>query len=110
MVILLITGWSGTLRDFAKSLGFQNYAVSIFLYVLLLIAISKVLGIGLDYYGFRLALRFKLSKQNLGAWIWDEVKGFLAALVLGAIVAELLHLTIRRLPQHWLMPACHLLL
>src|SRR5260370_29685033 len=105
LVLLLITGWSGTLRDFAKSLGFQNYAISIFLYVLLLLAISKVLGIGLDYYGFRLERRFKLANQNLRAWIWDEVKGFLVALVLGSIVIELLYFTIRQWPQHWWMLA-----
>src|SRR5260370_13078918 len=105
MVILLITGWSGTLRDFAKSLGFQNYAVSTLLYVLLLLAIRKVLGIGLDYYGFRLERRFKLSNQNLRAWIWDEVKGFLVALVLATIVVELLYFTIRQWPQHWWMLA-----
>jgi STE24 endopeptidase len=110
LVLLLITGWSGTLRDFAKSLGFQNYSISIFLYVLLLLAISKVLGIGLDYYGFRLERRFKLSNQNLRAWIWDEIKGFLVALVLGAIVVELLYFTIRQWPQHWWMLAWALLM
>jgi STE24 endopeptidase len=101
LVVLLVTGWSGTLRDFALRLGFQNYSLSIFLYVLLLLVISKVLGIGLDYYGLRLEQRFKLSNQNLRAWIWDEVKGFLVALVLGAIVVELLYFTIRQWPQHW---------
>jgi len=105
LVLLLVTGWSGTLRDFAKGLGFQNYSLSIFLYVLLLLLISKVLGIGLDYYGFRLERRFKLSNQNMRAWIWDEVKGFLVALVLGAIVVELLYFTIRQWPQHWWMLA-----
>src|ERR1700682_4638119 len=105
LVGLLVTGWSGTLRNFAYRLGFQNYAVSIFLYVLLLLVISKVVGIGLDYYGFRLERRFKLSNQNLRAWIWDEVKGLLVTLVLGAIVVELLYFTIRQWPQHWWMLA-----
>ncbi len=105
LVFLLITGWSGTLRDFAYRLGFQNYSLSLFLYVLLLLVISKVLGIGLDYYGFRLERRFKLSNQSLRAWIWDEVKGFLVALVLGAIVVELLYFTIRQWSQHWWMLA-----
>ena len=105
LIFLLVTGWSGTLRDFAYRLGFQNYSLAIFLYVLLLFLISKVLGIGLDYYGFRLERRFKLSNQNLRAWIWDEFKGFLVALVLGTIVVELLYFTIRQWPQHWWMLA-----
>jgi STE24 endopeptidase len=101
LVLLLVTGWSGTLRDFAYRLGFQNYSLSIFLYVLLLLVVSKVLGIGLDYYGFLLERRFKLSNQNLRAWMLDEVKGFMVALVLGTIVVELLYFTIRQWPQHW---------
>src|SRR5205807_8635833 len=30
---LLVTGWSGTLRDLAYSGGFQNYTLAVFLYV-----------------------------------------------------------------------------
>jgi STE24 endopeptidase len=66
-----------------------------------LLGISKVLGIGLDYYGFRLERGFKLSNQKLGSWLWDETKGFLVGLVLGGIVIELLYLTIRQWPQNW---------
>jgi len=101
LLVLLLTGWSGTLRDLAYHLGFQNYVLSLFLYLLLLLVISKVLGAGPDYYGFRLERRFKLSNQRLRSWIWDEVKGFLVGLVLGAVVVELLYFTIRQWPQYW---------
>ena len=66
-------------------LGFQNYSLSLFMYLLLLLAISKALGIGLDYYGFSLERRFKLSTQRFRSWAWDEVKGFLVGLVLGGV-------------------------
>jgi STE24 endopeptidase len=101
MIILLTTGWSGWLRDLAYLWGFQNYTLAIFLYLLLLLAIGKMLGFGLDYYGFRLEREFQLSNQRLRAWIWDEVKGFLVGLILAAIVVELLYFTIRQSPQHW---------
>jgi STE24 endopeptidase len=101
MVVLLVTGWSGWLRDVAYRLGFQNYTLSIFFYVLLLLLIGKALGVGLDYYGYHVERKFQLSTQGLRSWIWDEVKGFLVALVLGSIVVELLYLTIRQWPQHW---------
>ena len=71
------------------------------MYLVLLLGISKALGIGLDYYGFRLERRFKLSNQRVGSWLWDEAKGFLLSLVLGTIVVELLYLTIRQWPQNW---------
>jgi STE24 endopeptidase len=101
LVVLLVTGWSGWLRDLAYRLGFQNYTLSIFFYLLLLLLIGKALGVGLDYYGFRVERNFQLSTQRLRSWIWDEVKGFLVGLVLGSIVVELLYLTIRQWPQHW---------
>ena len=105
LIVLLVTGWSGWLRDLAYRLGFQNYPLSLFLYLLLLLVISKGLGIGLDYYGFLLERRFKLSTQRFSSWAWDEVKGFLVGLVLGSIVVEVLYLTIRQWPQHWWMLA-----
>jgi len=101
LVLLLVTRWSDSLRDLAYRLGFQGYTLSLFMYVVLLLGISKLLGLGLDYYGFRLERRFKLSNQKFGAWLWDECKGFLVSLVLGSIVIELLYFTIRQWPQNW---------
>jgi STE24 endopeptidase len=101
LVVLLATGWSDSLRDFAYRLGFQNYSFSLFMYLVLLLGISKALGIGLDYYGFRLERRFKLTTQRFSSWAWDEIKGFLVSLVLGTVVVELLYLTIRQWPQNW---------
>jgi STE24 endopeptidase len=99
--VLLVTGWTGALRDYAYRAGDQNYSLSLFMYLVFLLVIGKVLGIGLDYYGFRLERRFKLSNQRFGSWIWDEIKGFLVGLVLGSIVVELVYFTIRHWPEHW---------
>ncbi len=101
LIILLATGWSDSLRDLAYRLGFQNYSLSLFMYLLLLLAIGKALGIGLDYYGFSLERRFKLSTQRFRSWVWDEAKGFVVGLVLGTVVVEVLYFTLRQWPQHW---------
>src|SRR5246127_1242055 len=101
LVVLLATGWSDSVRDLAYRLGFQNYSLSLFIYIMLLLGISKVLGIGLDYYGFRVERGYKLSNQKFGSWLWDDIKGFLVGLVLGLIVVELLYFTIRQWPQNW---------
>jgi STE24 endopeptidase len=101
MVALLVTGWSGTLRDVAYKASFQHYSVALFFYVLMLMLLSKVLGLGLDYYGFRLEHRYQLSNLRLRAWIWDEVKGFLVGVTLAGIVAELLYFIMRQAPEHW---------
>jgi STE24 endopeptidase len=105
LLVLLVTGWSGSLRDLVYRAAFQHYALAVFLYVLVLMAVGKVIGFGLDYYGFRLEHRFQLSNQRLRSWVWDEFKGFLVGVVLGAIVAELLYFIIRQSPQHWWLVA-----
>jgi STE24 endopeptidase len=101
LVAILFTGWSGVLRDWAYWAAFQNYQLSVFIYVFLLMLAGKVLGIGLDYYGLRLERRYQLSTQKTRSWLWDETKSFLVALIFGAVVAELLYFTIRQSPEHW---------
>jgi STE24 endopeptidase len=101
LVVLLVTGWSGWLRDVAYRMGLQNYSLSLFLYLFLLLVISKVLGIGFDIYGFRLERRYKLSTQKFRSWLWDECKGFLVGLLMGTVVVELLYFTVRQWPQNW---------
>jgi len=105
LCVLLATGWNGTLRDLALSASYRNYSLAVFLYVFILMLVSKLLGLGLDYYGFRLEHRFNLSNQKLKSWIWDETKGFLLGLVLGSIAVELLYFIIRQSPQYWWLVA-----
>lgn len=100
LVLLLLTGWNGSLRDIAYSAS-SSYTVQVFVYVLMLMLIGKLLGLSLDYYSFRLEHRFNLSNQKLRAWIWDETKGLLVGIVLGTIVVELLYFIIRQAPQYW---------
>jgi len=101
LLVLLATGWNGTLRDLAYRASSQTYVLAVFLYVLVLMLIGKLLGLGLDYYGFRLEHRYNLSNQKLRAWVWDETKGFLVGLVLASIIVELLYFIIRAAPQYW---------
>ena len=101
LILLLLTGLSGWLRDLALRRGFQNYTVAVFLYLFFLLVISKAVGFGFDYYSFRLERKFQLSTQRLRSWLWDEAKGFLVGLVFAGIVVELLYFLIRQSPQHW---------
>lgn len=101
LVVLLATGWTRLLRDFAYYLASQNYMLALFYYLLILTIVSKLLGLGLDYYGFRLEHRYHLSKQGLFSWVWDETKSWLVGLVLGTIVVELVYTLMRRSPEYW---------
>ena len=101
LIVLLLTGWSGSLRDLAYRSAGQSYTLAVFLYVAMLLFLSKLLGSGLDYYSFRLEHRYHLSNQKLGSWLWDEFKGWLVGLALATILVEVLYFTIREWPQHW---------
>jgi STE24 endopeptidase len=101
LLVLLLTGWNGVLRDWAYRAAFQNYTLSVFFYVFMLMLAGKLLGLGLDYYGLQLERDFQLSNQKTRSWLWDEGKGFLVGLVFAGVIAELLYFTIRQSPQHW---------
>jgi STE24 endopeptidase len=101
VLVLLATGWNGTLRDLAMHGAYEHYTLAVFLYVLMLMLIGKVLGLGLEYYGFRVEHRYNLSNQKLRGWLWDEAKGFLVGVALASIVVELLYFIIREFPQNW---------
>ena len=101
LILLLLTGWTGSLRDLAYRGASQNYTLAVVLYVTMLILITKVVGLGLEYYGFRLEHDFHLSNQKLGGWVWDQVKGFLVSAVLAVIVAVVLYSILRQFAVHW---------
>jgi STE24 endopeptidase len=101
LLVLLATGWTNVLRDIAYLAARQNYALALFIYLLTLAVAGKLLGLPLDYYGFRLEHRFHLSNQRLPSWVWDEVKGWLVGLVIGAALVELVYWLMRIAPQKW---------
>jgi len=101
LIVLLATGWTGSLRDLAYRAAGQNYSLAVFFYIAMLILIGKALGSPLDYYGFRLEHRYHLSNQKLRSWLWDETKGLLIGLVFATIVVEMIYLLLRQFPQNW---------
>ncbi len=105
LVVLLATGWTDGVRDLAYRAAFQNYVLAVALYILALMLMAKLLGLGFDYYGFRLEHRFQLSNQRLSPWIKDQFKEFLVSVVLAGILAEVLYFIIRESPQRWWLVA-----
>src|SRR3569832_1931492 len=96
LALILVTGWSADFRDITFRIsGGANYILALFLYVLLLSVLSKLICLPLDYYGFRLEHRYRLSIQKLGGCISDEAKSYLLGLALSTLVTQLLYLLIR---------------
>lgn len=101
MAVLLTSGWTADLRDLAFGIASENYGLALIVYVFFLSVLGKALGIGLDYYSFRLEHAYKLSNQRLRGWLWDEFKGFIVGLIIAIILSELLYAVIRAFPQSW---------
>ncbi len=101
LVVLLVTGWTGKLRDWSYLGARQNYVLAVFLYVLMFSIIAKLLSAPFDFVGFRIEHQYHLSNQKLRGWLWDECKGWLVSLVLAAIMVEIVYGIIRIAPQRW---------
>ena len=101
LVVLLVTGWTARLRDWSYHLGGQHYFLAIFLYVLWFSLIMKALGAPLDFYAYRVERQYDLSNQKPGAWLWDQLKGFVLGLVFSVVFVGLIYGIIRIAPQRW---------
>src|SRR5271165_4940797 len=101
LVVVLVTGWTAELRDWAYIGARQNYFVAVFLYVAMFSILLKIISAPLEYYGFRLEHQYNLSNQKMRSWLWDEAKSWLVGLVLGAIFIEIIYAMIRSFPERW---------
>ncbi len=101
LLLLVLSGWTISLRDLALKLGRGHYAWSLLFYIFVLILITKLAGLPLEFYSFRMEHRFHLSNQSLGAWLFDELKGWLLGLVLGILLGEMVYWLIRTQGDIW---------
>lgn len=101
LLILVLTHGSARLRDFAYVASRGYYSVAVLIFVLALLLLGKFLSLPIDFYAFRLEHRYHLSNQKIGAWLFDELKGWLVGFVLMTILVEVLYATIRAFPEHW---------
>jgi STE24 endopeptidase len=105
LVVLLLSGWSAALRDWAESIVREPWLVCV-PYGIALGAIFTLLTLPLDLYsGYVLPKRYGLLTQSLGGWIVDTIKNLAlgAAFGLGGIM--LLYAVVTLFPGWWLVMA-----
>src|SRR2546427_9303548 len=100
-LLILNLRWSARMRDFAERItrfGPLRTALYWTEYVLLI----AVLGFPLTVYElyFR-EHQYGLATQTFGPWMFDQFKGLLLHIVVGAIIMALLFGVVRRLPRTW---------
>jgi STE24 endopeptidase len=101
MGVILAADWTSNFRNFAVRRAGDHHAAALFIYTSILLVLTKVFGLGLDYYSFLIEHRYHLSNQRLRNWAWDQLKGFVLMFSLGQVLVQLLYLLIRLQPQWW---------
>ncbi len=102
LIVLVLTGWSGTLRDAARALAGDSFFFTVICYVILLALLSEVLQLPLAFYqGVTLERRYGLSTQTTRAWWRDHFKAGGLALVFGLVGALIVWSLLRWAPAYW---------
>jgi STE24 endopeptidase len=101
LVYLVRSGLSIRIREFAETISVSPW-ITIALYVLIIGAIFRVFDLLLSFYsGYVLEHRFALSRQSIGGWIRDQLKGLALGIPLGIAAVEVVYWCLRSSPERW---------
>jgi len=99
--LILFTGLSAKLRDWAKRAGRYWYFTLVVYFVLFTLLVS-LLDLPLDYYAtFVRPHDYGLSSQLFGKWLQDELIGLALGLVVGALALWIPYLLLKKSPRRW---------
>jgi STE24 endopeptidase len=101
MGVILAADWTSDFRNFAVHVAGDHHAAALFVYTSILLLLTKFVSLGLDYYGFRIEHRYRLSNQRLRHWAWDQIKEFALGFLLCQLLVQVIYLLIRLQPQWW---------
>lgn len=110
LVMVLVSGLSAWLRDVVLAIVPVPFLGAPLYFAIGVIGYG-ILFLPLTYYsGFVLPHRYGLSTQSFGKWVLDLVKGGALALVLGAIVIEVIYFLLAAVPEWWWLIAAGVML
>jgi Zn-dependent protease with chaperone function len=99
--LMLFTGLSAGLRDWAQRVGRRGLFVVV-LYFVALAVLYRAVNLPLDFYlGFVRQHAYGLSNQSLGKWFGDWLKMLAVLLSVGGALLWLPYLVLRKSPRHW---------
>ena len=109
LLLLLETGWSAALRDWAAAAAGQSAVLTVTIYAVCITLLGEGLQLPLAFYqGVILERRYELSTQATGRWWLDRVKALLVGLPLAVLAAIVVWSLVRWNPGYWwlLAAAC----
>lgn len=105
---LLYGGIAAQFRDCAERISLHpacpahlRTVVQVGIFTALLLVTLRLLRLPLAAYGHSLLVRYELSVQGWGSWLWDWTKNLFVAVAIGAFLVWMLYAVIRRSPQRW---------
>ena len=102
LIFVLASGLSARFRDFARRIGKRPFFIAMLFFVILS-ASTEILQFPLTFYAdFFVPHQFDLTTQSFSSWMWDFAKEFMVGTTLGAIIAALALLAIRKFTRWWL--------
>ena len=105
LLYLLVSGSSIRIRQMAETISDSQW-ISIAIYTLMITAILKVFDVPISFYsGYWVEHRFGLSRQSLGGWIKDQLKGLGISIVLSVLAIEVVYTLIRAHGERWWVAA-----
>jgi STE24 endopeptidase len=103
MLLILAAGWSARMRDFATRYVRWPFVATMLYFVLLSLVVTGM-TFPLEYYGgFVVPHQFDLTSQSFAGWLGDGAKAFGVNVVIGAPLAALALLGIRRIKRWWVV-------
>lgn len=102
LVILLILRWklAPRFRDWAERIASARFLQAAIFAPLFLVAFS-IFMLPLRIARHVIGVKFGLSVQSWGSWLWDWTKGEIITIVVGTMVLWTLYSVIRRSPRRW---------
>jgi len=101
LLLVLRLGVVARLRDFAEAWGGGSRWLQAAIFVSALLGVLAVLHLPLRVYGHTLVVRYELSVQGWGSWLWDWTKGEFLTIGLAIVVGRLLLAVIPWKPRTW---------
>jgi STE24 endopeptidase len=101
-VVLLVTGWSASLRDISASVSGGVFLLTVIVYVTAIGLLIEVIQLPLAFYqGVVLERRYELSTQTTWRWAGDQIKATAVGLLFGAVGALIVWTSLRSTPGWW---------
>lgn len=106
LLLLLVTGWSASLRNLVATMAGQSFLLTVVCYVVVVAALSEALHLPLAFYqGVILERRYQLSIQTTARWWLDRLKAGVVALLFATAGALIVWSLLRWNPLYWWMVA-----